>query len=84
MKTKIYLSQFLEMGGDLNKLDLTKTFSEFSDENQFETIISFEDKGEMNGRIKLMNFTFSNGNTHQYALTWIYTEVELVLDGRFI
>lgn len=84
MKTKVNLDQYLKMGGDLNKIDLSKTFSEYSDKNQFESIISFEDKGEMNGSTRLIHLNFANGKTHRYALTWIYTQVEIVLDSRFI
>lgn len=84
METKVNLDQYLKMGGNLNKIDLFKTFSEYSDKNKMESIISFEDKGEMNGSTKLVNFTFKNGKTHRYALTCIYTQVELVLDSRFI
>jgi len=86
MLTKISLNQYLQMGGDLKKINLSKTFSEYQDKNQMETIISFEDKGDMNKNTntKLVYFTFANGQTHRYALTWIYTQVELVLHERFI
>jgi len=84
MKTKINLEEYLKMGGDLNKINLSKTFSEYQDKNQMETIVSFEDRGDVNGYSKLMYFTFANGQTHRYAIMWIYTQVELVLDQKFI
>ena len=85
MFTKISLQQYLKLGGDLSKIDLSKTFSEYQDKNQMEKIISFEDRGDVNeiGN-KLVYFTFDNGVTHRYALTWIFTQVELVLHERFI
>ena len=78
------LEMFMRMGGKLDKIDLSKTFSEYFDKNQYEKIISFEDKGDMNGKTKLLYFTFSNGNTKRYALMWIYTQVEMVLHERFL
>lgn len=84
MFTKISLQQYLKLGGDLSKIDLSKTFSEFQDKNQMEKIISFEDRGDMNNDIKLVYFTFENGVTHRYALSWILTQVEFILHERFI
>ena len=84
MFTKISLYDYLKMGGDLSKINLSKTFSEYQDKNQMETIISFEDRGDMNKDIKLVYFTFENGVTNRYTLTWIFTQVELVLHERFI
>lgn len=85
MFTKISLHDYLKMGGDLSKIDLSKTFSEYQDKNQMEKIISFEDRGDVNcDNIKLFYFTFENGVTERYALTWIFTQVELVLHERFI
>lgn len=85
MFTKISLHDYLKMGGDLSKIDLSKTFSEYQDKNQMEKIISFEDRGDVNcDNIKLFYFTFENSVTERYALTWIFTQVELVLHERFI
>jgi len=84
MFTEISLYQYLKLGGDLSKIDLSKTFSEYQDKNQMEKIISFEDRGDVNENVKLFYFTFENGVTERYALTWIYTQVELVLHERFI
>lgn len=86
MFTKISLQQYLKMGGDLSKIDLSKTFSEYQDKNQMEKIISFEDRGDVNEKsnTKLVYFTFENGVTQRYALTWIFTQVEFVLHERFI
>ena len=42
MFTEISLYQYLKLGGDLSKIDLSKTFSEYQDKNQMEKIISFE------------------------------------------
>ena len=84
MFTKISLYQYLKLGGDLSKINLSKTFSEYQDKNQMEKIISFEDRGDVNENVKLFYFTFENGVTERYALTWIYTQVELVLHERFI
>lgn len=85
MFTKISLYQYLKLGGDLSKIDLSKTFSEYQDKNQMEKIISFEDRGDVNcDNIKLFYFTFENSVTERYALTWIFTQVELVLHERFI
>ena len=85
MFTKISLHDYLKMGGDLSKIDLSKTFSEYQDKNQMEKIISFEDRGDVNcDNIKLFYFTFENSVTERYSLTWIFTQVELVLHERFI
>lgn len=75
---KINLEKYLELGGDLNKIDLSKTFSGYPDINCGLKIVSVEE-----GDNKTVYFTFSNGNKHVYSLCWIYTEVEFVLDERY-
>lgn len=85
IKQEITLEKYLNMGGDLAKVDWSKAYSDFYDKNQYKKIVSYEDKGEVSASgATLFHFTFTNGNTHRYAISWIKLPVELVLSENYI
>lgn len=85
MKTKINLEQYLSMGGKLENLNCNDLISTYQDKNQNVKIISFEDKGEFStdGKSKLMNFNFENGNSNRYYIGWIQIEIDMVLPDKY-
>lgn len=80
MEQTITLQEYLHLGGNLEKVDWTKSFCDYSDFNRGAKVVSFENKSEFGGHgTPLFHFTFDNGRTHRYAITWIRLKVEFVL-----
>jgi hypothetical protein len=82
---KLTLSEYLRLGGKVEKIDWSKAYSDYGDKNKEIPIVSFKDKGETNNYgEKLWDFTFKNGNTHRYAISWIILNVNFVLDEFYL
>ena len=82
---KLNLREYLRFGGKIEKIDWSKAYSEYGDKNRKIPIVSFEDKGETNGYDeKLWHFTFENGVTNRYALSWITLNVTFVLHESYL
>jgi len=80
MIVEITLEQYLKQGGLLKNVDWGKSYCYYGDHNQFAKVVHYEDKGEKGGyNVPLYHFTFDNGRTHRYAISWIKLKVEFVL-----
>lgn len=85
MKTEeITLYHYLNLGGKLKNVNWDSAYSQYSDINYKQKIISYEDKGEKNNNMPLIHFTFKNGKTHRYAAFWIKIKVDFVLHEKYI
>jgi hypothetical protein len=85
MKQVIGLDFYLKLGGDLNKVDWNTSYCDYGgDNNRGAKVVSYEDKGDKNlyGE-PLVYFTFDNGKTHRYAISWIKIEVDFTLDKKY-
>lgn len=81
---EIRLDEYLEMGGDINKVEWDRSFSTFKDSNYSHRIVSFEDKGDTNvNGAKILFFTFENGNTRSYCASWIALKIDVVLHPKY-
>lgn len=83
MKQLITLERYLNMGGLLCNVDWIEAVPTYGDENLDNRIIGYEDPGEMNGEIKLINFKFPDGKIKRYAASWIKVNVDLVLNEKY-
>lgn len=73
----ITLNHYLSLGGLIDKIDFSKAYSMFPDENRGLKILSFDDLGETNViGCKLMNFMFENGKVDIYSINWIMVFVD--------
>ena len=82
---KLNLEQYLIFGGRVEKIDWSKSYCTYGDKNNLVEIVSFENRGDTNGNgAPLWYFTFKNGNTHRYALSWITLSATFVLHERYL
>ena len=85
MKQEITLEKYLELGGKLDKVNWNDAYCDYGDNNRKAKILSYEDKIEKGGRnTPLFHFTFDNGITHRYAISWIKMKVEFVLSETYL
>ena len=86
MRKEITLFDYLRLGGNLEKLNWSDAYCDYGDRNKDAIVVSCEDKGEKNTFGEpLFYFTFDNGRTHRYALSWIkILGVEFVLSEKYI
>lgn len=82
MKTKMNLSQYLKLGGNMEKINWDDAYCDY--ERSDRKIISYEDIGETNVfGDRLMYFKFSDGETIRYSIGWIILNIELVLPEKY-
>lgn len=81
--TTINLWQYLELGGKLENVDLSKIRTTYYDQNRFEKIVSLDHTGENNDNNPLIYATFINGTVKRYAATWFDLDVEMVLNVQY-
>lgn len=80
MEQNISLDRYLRLGGKLEKANWEKSYCDYGDHNNGAKVVSYEDKGEKGGLdTPLFYFTFNNGRTHRYAISWIILVVDFVL-----
>jgi hypothetical protein len=82
MTTAITLRDFLLKGGNINKINIKETSTNYGDKNNSKPIdkIEFDSKTE---NAELYNVYFTDGTKHRYASMWILTKVEFVLADAF-
>lgn len=84
MKTEITLEQYLRLGGKLEKVNWSDSYCDYSDNNRGAKVVSYEDKCESGTQgTQLFHFTFDNGMTHRYAISWIKIKVDFVLSENY-
>lgn len=84
-KLHIRLTDYIELGGKLEKLNWNLAYSIYSDKNINIPILSCENRGDLNtNKEPLYYFTFENGNTKRYALSWIYVKVNFILSSEYL
>lgn len=76
MKKTIDLNMYIKLGGDVALLDLAKTRVTYHGWDKF-TIHSIRENGG------LYFVVFTNGRVHNFAPTWIETEVILTLESHY-
>lgn len=76
MKRLIDLATYVQLGGDIALLDLTKTRVTYYGWDKF-MIHSIRENGD------LYSVSFSNGKVHNFAPMWIETEVILTLESYY-
>lgn len=85
MIKEITLEDYIKLGGDLNKVDWNKSYCDYSDKNRGAKVVSFIDRGDKGASgIPLYYFTFDNGRTNRYAISWIVLKVKFQLDGNYL
>lgn len=82
MTTAITLRDFLLKGGNINKINIKETSTNYGDKNNSKPIdkIEFDSKTE---NADLYNVYFTDGTMRRYASMWILTKVEFVLADTF-
>lgn len=84
MESLITITNYLKMGGKLEKLNLNKTRVISFDEDRFKRIISFADNGDINDGIKSIYVTFEDKTVKLYSTNWIETKIDLTLPIQYI
>ena len=83
-KEIINLELYDRFHGDLNKLDLDKTFTIYMDNNRNLSIIHINKGRITENNTQLFNVEYLTGKNAEYAGMWIETQVNLVLDSKYI
>ena len=84
MKIDITLEEYLHIGGKIEKINWSDAYCDYGDKNRDAKVVSYEDKGDKNKyNDRLFYFTFSNGNTQRYAISWIKVKVEFTLSDKY-
>jgi len=85
MKQEITLEQYLRLGGKLEKVILSDAYCDYGDHNRNAKVVSYEDKGEKGVHNEpLFHFTFDNGRTDRYVISWIKVKVDFVLSETYL
>lgn len=80
MFIKVDLNKYTELGGKLDKLDLSKTRTVYNDMNNSKKIIRITAAPLDN----MFHVLFEGGGVeYKYAGMWIYTHVEFVLSTKY-
>lgn len=89
MKKLINLVEYVGMLGSLSKLNITKTWCTYSDNNNDKPIenitlgrVTNPSFRNPNG-VQLYVANFCDGSSHEYSGMWINTEVEFILVEKY-
>jgi hypothetical protein len=84
IEQEISLDKYLKLGGDLKKVDWSKSYCDYGGKDYKAKVLYFKDKGEKsNAGNMLLHFHFDNGTTHRYAIQWIIVTVKLILPETY-
>jgi hypothetical protein len=85
MKIEITLEKYIKLGGKLDKVNWSDSYCDYGDGNRNAKILSYVDIGEIGAKdTPLFYFTFDNGITHRYAISWIKIKVDFVLSETYL
>lgn len=81
IRMRIYLHNYLQYGGKLEKLPVEDCVLEISDvdKNHGKKILSIEELPS-----RLVKVTFEDGVTENYGTNWIVVEVDFQLDSKYL
>jgi hypothetical protein len=82
---EIGLHEYLKYGGNIEKINIEKTFTRYGDKNEKKPIerlgfSHFNEKGNCN----IYNVVFKDGTNHNYSETWISTLVSFRLSENHL
>ena len=82
---EIGLHEYLKYGGNIDKINIEKTFTRYDDKNEKKPIerlvfSHFNEKGNCN----IYNVFFKDGTNHNYSETWISTLVSFRLSENHL
>jgi len=82
---EISLTEYFKYGGNIDCIDITKTFTRYGDKNEKKPIDKIEySRFNQKGNSDIYKVFFKDGITHEYASTWIYTLVSFRLSESYL
>jgi hypothetical protein len=81
----ISLEEYLKYGGNIDNINISKTFTRYGDENEKRDVKEIK-YSHINKKSKSLIYkvTFKNGNTHDYSGYWISTLVSFRLSESYL